>query len=358
MSKEIAFGRRVLGEAHPTYFVADIAANHDRSLERAIRLIELAKEAGADAAKFQNFRAHKIVSDYGFRRLGAGGKQAHQATWAKSVFEVYSDYSISDDWTPRLKEECDRVSIDYFSSPYDFESVDHLDPYVDVYKVGSGDITWIEMLEYIASKGKPIMLATGAASIADVQRAVDALVSVNAQVVLMQCNTNYTASLENYKYVNLRVLQTYSAMYPDLVLGLSDHTFGPATTLGAVALGARVIEKHFTDDNAREGPDHKFAMNPSTWRDMVDRTREVERALGTGNKRVEANERESIVVQQRCLRAARDIAAGEVLERRDIEVLRPCPPEGIRPFDLQRLVGRSLRTAIVAGQHFVWTDVV
>lgn len=356
MAKDIRFGNRVIGDDHPTYFIADIAANHDGSLDRAIELIHLAKEAGADAAKFQNFQAAKIVSDKGFRHLQSGGKQAHQATWKKSVFEIYSDYSISMDWTPILKQECDKVGIDYFSSPYDFESVDHLDPYVEVYKIGSGDITWIEMLEYIARKGKPVLLATGAASIADVQRAVDAILPINPQLVLMQCNTNYTASLENYAYVNLRVLDTYRAMYPQLVLGLSDHTFGLATTLGAVVLGGRVIEKHFTDDNSHEGPDHKFAMNPVTWRDMVERTRELERALGSGNKRVEGNERDSVVVQQRSLYCARDLAKGHVLSRSDIDVLRPAPAGAILPYDLGALIGRRLDKELKAGASIRWDD--
>lgn len=357
MINEVRMGTRRVGDMHPTYFIADIAANHDGSLDRALELIRLAKEAGADAAKFQNFQAAKIVSDHGFKSLRSGGRQAHQATWQKSVFEVYADYSVSQSWTPLLKEECERAGIDYFSSPYDFESVDHLDPYVDVYKIGSGDITWLEMLEYIARKGKPVLLATGAASIGDVQRAVDTLLPLNEQLVLMQCNTNYTASLENYRHVNLRVLDTFRAMYPGMVLGLSDHTFGLATTLGAVALGARVIEKHFTDDNSRVGPDHKFAMNPATWKEMVDRTRELERALGSGNKRVEENEGDSIVVQQRCLRAARALEPGTLIRREDIEVLRPCPVDAIKPYRLNEIVGRKARSAVAAGAHLTWADV-
>ena len=354
MSAHLQIGSRTLGGEHPTYFIADIAANHDGDLKRAIQLIHLAKGAGADAAKFQNFQAGKIVSDYGFRNLS--GKQAHQSAWKKSVFEVYNDYSISQDWTPTLKAECDKAGIDYFSSPYDFESVDHLDPYVDVYKIGSGDITWLEMLEYIARKGKPLMLATGAADIGDVQRAVDVIRAINPALVLMQCNTNYTASLENYRYINLRVLHTYQAMFPGVVLGLSDHTFGPTTVLGAVALGGRVIEKHFTDDNGREGPDHKFAMNPATWREMVDRTRELEAALGDGNKHIEANEKESVVVQQRCLRAARDLQPGEVLRRGDIEVLRPAPRDAIPPQQLQQTIGRKMRKAVTKGERLQWAD--
>ena len=156
-----------------------------------------------------------------------------------------------------------------------------LDPYVDLFKIGSGDITWPQMLRKVASKNKPVLMATGASEIGEVQQAVKALLSINPNLVLMQCNTNYTASLENFRHVHLNVLRTYATMFPSVVLGLSDHTPGHATVLGAVALGARVIEKHFTDDNRREGPDHPFSMNAQSWREMVDRTRELEFALGS-----------------------------------------------------------------------------
>ncbi len=155
------------------------------------------------------------------------------------------------------------MGIDYFSSPYDFDAIDLLDSFVPAYKIGSGEITWLEAMERIAKKGKPVILASGASDIGEVQRAVHCILRHNPQLVLMQCNTNYTASLENFNHIHLRVLQTYRLMFPDLVLGLSDHTPGHATVLGAVALGARVVEKHFTDDNNRVGPDHKFALNPS-----------------------------------------------------------------------------------------------
>jgi N-acetylneuraminate synthase len=253
---EIQIGPHTIGENHPTYFIADISANHDGDLERAKMLIHLAKEAGADAAKFQNFRAPKIVSDYGFKSLG--GQLSHQSGWRKSVFEIYQDASLPFEWTPVLKAECDRAGLDYFSSPYDFDAVDMLDPYVPAHKIGSGDITWPEILEHIAWKGKPVILATGASTIGDVQRAVHIILPINPQLVVLQCNTNYTASLENYDHIHLRVLNTYHTMFPDLILGLSDHTAGHAAILGAVTLGARVIEKHFTDDTHRVGPDNPF----------------------------------------------------------------------------------------------------
>src|SRR5450830_1000102 len=224
-----------IGQAHPTYFIADIAANHDGDLQRAKDLIFLAKEAGADAAKFQHFKAASIVSDHGFKNLG--GQQSHQAKWKKSVFDVYQDASVDLGWTPELKAACDQAGIAFFTSPYAFDLVDHVDPFVPAYKVGSGDITWPQIIEHICSKGKPVFLASGASSMDDVQRAVDAALEINPQISLMQCNTNYTGSLENFRYIQLNVLRCYREMYPNLVLGLSDHTPGHATVLGAVALG-------------------------------------------------------------------------------------------------------------------------
>jgi sialic acid synthase SpsE len=351
---EFKIGSHSVGGDHPTYFIADISANHDGELERAKMLIHQAKEAGADAAKFQNFRARQIVSDYGFRTMGS--QLSHQSTWKKSVFEVYQDASIPFDWTPILKEECDKVGIDYFSSPYDFEAIEMLDPYVPAYKIGSGDITWLEALERMARAGKPVILATGASTIGEVQRAVHTILAINPQLVLMQCNTNYTASLENFDHIHLRVLNTYRTMFPEVVLGLSDHTSGHATVLGAVVLGARVVEKHFTDDTSRIGPDHPFSMTPQTWKDMVDRTRELERALGSGDKAVAGNEEQTVIVQRRCLRAARDIQIGETFSRDMIDVLRPATPGAIMPYEIEAVVGLRALINIPEGRELHWAD--
>jgi len=351
---ELQIGNILIGDNHPTWFIADIAANHDGSLERALHLIHLAAEAGADAAKFQNFRGPEIVSDYGFSHMNA--QVSHQAKWKKSVTQVYDEASVPFEWTPILKEECDKVGITYFSSPYDFDAIDMLDPFVPAYKIGSGDITWIEACLRMARKGKPVLLATGASTIGDVQRAVDAILPVNPQLVLMQCNTNYTAADANFDNIHLNVLKTYRLMWPDLILGLSDHTHGHATVLGAVALGARVVEKHFTDDNHREGPDHAFAMNPESWAEMVTATRQLERAMGSANKTIAENEHDTVVVQRRCLRAAQDIKAGQTLTREMIDVLRPATPGAIMPYDIEQVVGLTARQDITAGQELRWTQ--
>ena len=179
---------RSVGVGHPTYFIADVAANHDGSLDRALELMTLAKEAGADAAKFQHFRADHIVSDRGFKELG--GQQSHQASWSKSVYEVYRDASLPWEWTEPMAERAKTIGIDFFTSPYDIEAIDFVDRFVPAYKIGSGDITWHEAINHMASKGKPIILATGAATLDEVKSAVSVIRAHGVPYSVMQCNTN------------------------------------------------------------------------------------------------------------------------------------------------------------------------
>jgi len=322
----------------PPYFVADIAANHDGDINRAFKLIELAKEAGANAAKFQNFRAETIISENAFKSAAQVG---HQAKWKKSVFETYQDASLPFDWTQRLKEKCEEVNIEYFTSPYDFEAVDFVDKYVNCYKIGSGDITWIDFIEYIAKKNKPVMLATGASSFEDVKRAVEKIIAINPELILMQCNTNYTANLENFEYINLNVLTKYKENWNGLILGLSDHTKGHSTVLGAITLGARVIEKHFTDNENREGPDHKFSMTPIEWEKMVRAANELFLSLGDGIKRVEKNENDTVKIQRRSIYLVSDKKQGDVLSPEDFIMLRPYNTDGFAPFELNDIIGKK-----------------
>jgi N-acetylneuraminate synthase len=340
-------GRRI-GPDTPTYFVADIAANHDGSLDRAKALIRLAKEAGAEAAKFQHFTARTIVSDVGFRRLGR--RLSHQSGWQQEVYDVYDAAAVPADWTTALRDECERVGITFFSAPYSLDAIRTLSPFMPAIKIGSGDVDWLEAIDLIARQGKPVLLATGAADLRDVQRAVETVRAHTDELVLMQCNTNYTADDDtNLDHLNLNVLRTFATLWPDVVLGLSDHTHGDTAVLGAVALGARVVERHFTDDNGRDGPDHRFALDPVDWRGMVDATRRLERALGSPVKVVAPNEKDTVIVQRRCLRAARDLPAGTVLAREDLDVLRPAPPGALRPSELPAVLGRALAHAVERG---------
>ena len=338
-----------ISKSSPTYFIADIAANHDGELDRAKLLIELAQQAGANAVKFQHHDVTKYVSDYGFKNLG--GKFSHQASGDKSIFEVYKDAEVPLNWTDELTEHCKSLGITFFSTPYDLDMVDHLSTFVPAFKIGSGDLGWEAMLRKVAKTNKPVLLATGAANIGEVQRAIDIVTSHNDQVVLMQCNTNYTGKMENFQYINLNVIKTYEAMYPDMVLGLSDHTPGHVTVLGAVALGARVVEKHFTDDTSRPGPDHPFSMDPKTWRAMVDDTRLLESGLGVGTKHVQQNEKETIVLQRRAIRVTRDIAAGEVLDRSLIQFQRPSPADALPINEADSILGKEFDKSIENGDY-------
>jgi N-acetylneuraminate synthase len=256
-----------------------------------------------------------------------------------------------------LKETCNKAGITFLTSPYSYDLVDKVDDFLSAYKIGSGDITWLGIISHIASKNKPVLLATGASTINEVDAAMSTLSNYTDDIILMQCNTNYTASLKNFKYINLNVLKEYSRRYPDIVLGLSDHTPGHATVLGAVALGARVIEKHFTDDITRDGPDHKFSMNFDAWRDMVDRTRELENSLGLEVKKVEDNELETVILQRRSIRVNKDMLAESIICEDDLEFLRPCPEDALSPYELKCILGKKLVKNIRHGDYIKWTSI-
>lgn len=347
----IKINKNIISNNSKTYFIADIAANFDGDLGRAKDLIYLAAEAGADAAKFQNFLAKTIISDYAFNTIGK--QLSHQADWKDTVYDVYDKASLPIQWTETLRDTCKDAAIDYFTTPYDLSLIPILSKYVSAWKLGSGDITWHEMISALSKDNKPLLIATGASNMNEVELAMSVALDNKKDIVLMQCNTNYTASLENFKYIELNVLKTYRKKYPDIVLGLSDHTPGHSTVLGSIALGAKVIEKHFTDDNDREGPDHKFSMNPRSWRDMVDRSRELEYALGTGIKKIMDNEKESVVVQRRGLCASRDLEVGHVITSDDIVALRPCIKDGIEPYKINQLIGKRTNRKIISGENIV-----
>ena len=337
-----------LGNDLPTYFIADIAANHDGSLDRALMLIELAAGAGADAAKFQNFRAETIVSQKGFDEIGR--KLTHQASWEKSVFEVYKDAEVPLEWTEKLVQKCNEVEIDYFTAPYDLSFIDFFADKMPFFKVGSGDITWKESLQRMCRHKKPIMLATGASTMAEVRAAVELIEESGNPYVLMQCNTNYTGEISNLQYLNVRVLEEYRREFPKAILGLSDHSPGHISVLAAVSLGARAIEKHFTDDVKRVGPDHAFSLDPISWQKMVDNTRVLEMCLGDGIKKIETNEIEARIVQRRAMRYRRDLKAGTSVLESDLIALRPAPPSGISPFQIENFIGKVILQDVTKDQ--------
>ena len=323
-----------------TYFIADIAANHDGSLARAKKLIKLAARNGANAAKFQHFKAETIVSKIGFEKIG---KTTHQRNWKKSVYQVYKEASINPKWNLHLQKECEKYKIDFLTSPYDLNYVDEVNKFIPSFKIGSGDIRWKEIIIKIAKKKKPVIIATGASTLKETVDSVRLILKYNKNIILMQCNTNYTNSPDNFKYINLNALSEFKKKFQDkVILGLSDHTQGYETVLGAVALGARVVEKHFTDSNDHDGPDHKFSMNPEAWRAMILATRNLEKALGDGHKKVEKNEIKSRIVQRRGVWASENLHKGTILKRNMIKFLRPCPKNSIDLFFIESYLGKKL----------------
>lgn len=391
MNVEIA-GQKV-GPGEPVYFIADIAANHCGELSIAKELIHACAESGVDAVKMQNFTAATIVSDYGFKHLQ--GVETHQSKWKQSVFDSYDAASIPLSWTEELKSLCDQLGMAYFTSPYSIELVEAVAPHVSAFKLGSGDITWLDEIRAMAGKDVPLLIATGASTMPEVERAMQAALEVSGNVLLMQCNTEYTAKVnesreERYKrfeHINLKVLETYAKKWPGVPLGLSDHTHGCMTVLGAVGLyDCCAVEKHFTFDNTREGQDHAFSMTPKTWLEMVEETRALKSeiasvdkddfqsrlavvnrfvddpkalklAIGNGEKKLEENEVNTVIVQRRAVRATRDLAAGEVLSKDDLFPLRPCPEGAVSPADIDTLVGKKLTRNLVNGEHFLPSDV-
>lgn len=327
-----------------TYFIADIAANHDGSLNKAIELIHMCAECGVDAAKFQNFYAETIVSDKGFKDLKK--KFSHQSKWKQSVFDTYKKAEVPLIWTEKLSKACKKYKIDYFTAPYDFDVPKKINKYVSAWKVGSGDITWHDHILNLAKFNKPILIATGASSFKEVELVYRKVSKINKKIVIMQCNTNYTAQRKNFKYINLNVIKYFKKKFPNAVIGLSDHTHGHETVLGAITLGARVIEKHFTDNNNRKGPDHYFSMNPKTMKDMIEASRNLELALGNDKKKIEYNEKETVIVQRRSLRYKNNFPKGYRIKSKDLIALRPCPSNAYKIYEVKKIIGLKLKKRV------------
>lgn len=348
-NKEIKIGQKWIGEKYPTYFIAEIGANFDGSIEKAKRLIDAAKSSGADCAKFQTFSTPKIVSEGGFSRMQLKGVHG---SWGRTVSEVFKDAEFPVAWHKEIADYCQKVGIDFSTSPYFKEAVDlcvELD--VPFIKIGSGDITWLEMIDYIARMGKPVMLATGDATMSEIDEAVRTIEAAgNKDLVLMQCITNYPSKIDS---ANVNVLKTYQSAF-DVLTGYSDHAPGHVVALASTVIGGRVIEKHFTLSKKDKGPDHPHSMEPHEFKFMVDSIREVERAMGSTRKEVVAEEGETVFVQRRCLYAKNSIQKGQIITGNDIDVLRPAL--GIPPKFKSVIIGKSCKENIEKGQPLFWEN--
>ena len=347
--KEIKINNHTLNSTSDVYFIAEIGANFDGSIDRAKQLCLLAKQSGANCAKFQSFKSEKIVSDIGFSKMKINGVHG---TWDKSIGDTFKEVEFPREWHKQVKDYCDSIQIDFSTSPYDFEAVklcEELDlPFI---KVGSGEITWLEMIERVAKTMKPIFLATGDATLSEIDEAIRTIYNTgNKDVVLMQCITNYPSMIES---ANINVLDTYRSAF-NILTGYSDHSPGDLVILGAVAKGAIVVEKHFTDDKTRKGPDHPHSMIPEEFKEMVNKTKLLRKALGSSSKFVVDEERETVYVQRRGLYAKKDILRGESFTLENTHELRPAL--GILPKYKNSIIGATSKKKILKGEPIYWSD--
>lgn len=330
--KPIKIGNRKVGSSNPCYIIAEIGSNFDGSLKQAKKLIKLAKECGADAAKFQSFKTENLILKKGFEK-----KTAFQSIWKESVWNVYKNAELSRSWHKDLFSYSKKIGIHFFTSPWDFEAVDILTKLkVPAIKIGSGDITYHEILRYIGSKNLPIFLATGASTMKEISEAVRVIRSTgNSKIILMQSITAYPSPIEQ---ANLRVLSTLKEKFK-LNVGYSDHSQGPLICLASVALGACVIEKHFTLDPKLKGPDHPHSMNPQSFSNLVKSIRLLEKALGDGIKRIEKAEKDTRIIQRRGIWTIKPVKKGEKFSKNNLRALRPF--QGVSSSQFTKILGKK-----------------
>jgi len=330
------------------FIIAEAGVNHNGSLDLAYQLIDVAKDAGADAVKFQTFKADNVVS-----KLADKAEYQKKTTGSnKSQLEMIKKLELSFEDFVKLKKYCDKKGIMFLSTPFDYESVDFLEKLVPLYKVGSGEITNLPFLGYIGKKRKPIILSTGMANLGEVEEAINTIrkVNLNADISLLHCTTNYPTS---YEEVNLKAMQTLVAVFK-LPVGYSDHTLGMEVPIAAVAMGAKIIEKHFTLDKNLPGPDHKASLEPVELKKMVKAIRNIEVALGDGIKKPNKSEIEIMKVARRSLIALRDIRVGEIIKESDIAIKRPGT--GIQPKFKDIVIGMKLINDIKQDEPFRWEN--
>ena len=338
---EISIAGRPVGPAHPCLVIAEAGVNHNGDPELAHKLVDAAAEAGADAVKFQTFKAELVVTpdapkaDYQLRYTGAG----------ESQLEMLRRLELTPQMHHALQIHCRERGLLFLSTPFDEGSADFLETLsVEAYKIPSGEITNLPLLAHVARKRRPMIVSTGMSHLDEVETAVRVIRQEgNPQIVLLHCVSNYPALPGD---INLRAMDTMAKAF-GLPVGYSDHTQGIEVALGAVAMGACIIEKHFTLDRALPGPDHQASLEPDELKALVRGIRVVQAALGNGRKEPTTSEANTAAVARRSLVASRDLPAGTVLTEMDIAIRRPGA--GLSPALRPYLVGRKTRVELAAG---------
>ena len=340
MVETIKIESRLVGEGWPCFVIAEAGSNHNGNLEQAKRLIDVAVEAGADAVKFQLFRASKLYP-----------KNAGQSDYLKldeSIYDIMTAMEMPYEWLPKLAEHCRQSEIIFMASAFDQESVDQLDPYVSAYKIASYEMTHLPLVRYIAGKGKPVIISTGTASLEEVAETVEVFFETgNRDLMLMQCTASYPAPVES---LNLRAITTLRDAF-QVPVGFSDHSLSPVVgPLAAVVLGTDLVEKHFTLSTQLPGPDHAFSLEPDELTLMIRSIREVELSLGSGVKETQPVEEELRGFARRSVFAIKDISAGDSLTPNNIDVLRSGNLDpGLAPKYYDEILGNKANRDIQAG---------
>lgn len=314
--KPIKIGKKLVYPGN-AYIIAEIGSNFDESYSKAKKLIKKAKECGADAVKFQLFVTEELLSKKGFKK-----KSAFQSKWKESVYDTYRKAELPRKWLKGLKEYADKMKIDFFTSPWDLEAVDIMEKInVPAYKIGSGDITYHQILRKIASKEKPIFLATGASNLKEVSEAIKVIKKTgNQKILLLHSVVQYPSPISDANLKSLEILREKFG----LNVGYSDHSPGSLIPLASIALGACVIEKHFSLNPKSKGPDHPHSMDTISFKKMVKDIRTLESAIGKKVKKPASSESETRIIQRRGIWTTREIKKGEKFNIQNIKPLRPA----------------------------------
>lgn len=349
MNPTLTIGTHTVGPDEPTYIIAEMSANHNGSKERALRIIDAAAEAGADAIKLQTYTADTITIDCDNKYF-----QITQGTlWdGMTLHKLYEQAYTPWEWQPELKNYAESLGLDCFSSPFDPTAVDFMESMdMPAYKIASFEITDIPLIRKVAALGKPVIISTGIADLADIELAVDTCREEgNDQVALLKCTSEYPAPYED---INLRTIPNIAETF-GVVSGLSDHTMGSEIAIGAVALGARIVEKHLTLARTDGGADSAFSMEPAEFKAMVDGVRHVEAALGGVTYELTPKRRKNREFS-RSLFVVEDVAAGEKFTEKNVRSIRPG--YGMHTKHLGEVLGRSARVGLKKGTPLSW-DVV